>query len=449
MLNLENLKVIEHEELDDSYVIRAQSVSPNRTCSECGSPNTVIIGKVIQPYADTPMHGKTVKLKFERKRLKCKDCNKTCFEYLGWLSSDFRMTQRAENYVMRRCGKVPFLHVASELDVTEGTIRNVFSNYVAIIEDKHDWVAPRVLGIDETHFSKSMHLVMTDIENKTLLDMRRDRSQVATQQAIMRLSGWQNIEVICIDMWRPYLRAAKQLLPDVVVVVDRFHVAKMAGEAMEKARKSLRSELSDKERKKLKNDRKILLKRRDNIKGLNELASFHFWTEEYPALMEVYNAKEAYLGMWDMPTRKEAEDYWENWKALSTPAVRRHFKDAIRAIDNWHEYIFNWWDYRYTNAVTESLNNTIKAVFRNGRGYSFEVLRAKLLYTKGGLAASLQNINHPKRNTLLEFLREEDPEITVNHPLYRKMRLLINDLGEYFNPKPNEEKAKNQSNTQK
>ncbi|EPF9375890.1 transposase [Vibrio parahaemolyticus] len=67
-------------------------------------------------------------------------------------------------------------------------------------------------------------------------------------------------------MWRPYLRAAKQLLPDVVVVVvDRFHVAKMAGEAMEKARKSLRSELSDKERKKLKNDRKILLKRRDRF----------------------------------------------------------------------------------------------------------------------------------------------------------------------------------------
>ncbi|WP_162618095.1 transposase family protein [Shewanella halifaxensis] len=76
MLNLDNLQVIEREELDESYVIHAQSITPNRTCSECGSLNTVIIGKVIQPYADTPMHGKTVKIKYERKRLRCKDCGK-------------------------------------------------------------------------------------------------------------------------------------------------------------------------------------------------------------------------------------------------------------------------------------------------------------------------------------------------------------------------------------
>lgn len=198
MLNLNNLQVIEREELEESYVIHTQSISPDRTCPECGSQNTVVIGKRIQPYADTPMHGKTVKLKFNRKRLRCKDCTKTSFEQLSWLSDDFRMTKRAEEYVMRRCGKVPFIHVASEIDVTEGTIRNVFANYVSAIENKHDWLAPRVLGIDETHFSQKMHLVMTDIEKKTLLDMRKDRSQDATQKAIMRLTGWKNIH----SSWR-------------------------------------------------------------------------------------------------------------------------------------------------------------------------------------------------------------------------------------------------------
>ena len=413
MLNIDSIEVIEREELDESYVVHVQSISPNRICSECGFFNTVIIGKVIQPYADTPMHGKTVKIKFERKRLRCKDCGKTSFESLDWLSNDFRMTKRAEAYVMRRCGKVPFIHVATEMNVTEGTIRNVFSNYVNIIENKHDWLAPRVLGIDETHFSKKMHLVMTDIEKRTLLDMRKDRSQVATQKAIMRLRNWQDIEIVTIDMWRPYLRAVKQLIPTAIVVIDRFHVAKMAGEAMEKARKATRIELTDKERKKLKDDRKILLKRRDNIKGLNELASFDFWTNEYPALMEVYNAKEGFLGMWDMPTRKEAEDYWENWKNVSTSTVRRYFKDAIRAIDNWHEEIFNWWDYPYTNALTESLNNVIKGTFRSGRGYSFEVLRAKLLYTKGGLEASPAELSKLKPEPTEMFLIDE-PEMSLH-----------------------------------
>lgn len=437
MLNIENLKVIERDEYDDHCIFHAQSISPNRTCSECGSINTVIIGKVNQPYNDTRMYGKTIKIQFDRKRLRCKDCNKTCFEQLDWLSNDFRMTKRAEDYIMRMCGKVPFTHVATEMGITEGTIRNVFANYVDVIEGKHDWLAPRVLGIDETHFSKKMHLVMTDIERRTLLDMRKDRSQDATQKAIMRLNGWKDIEIVCIDMWRPYYRAVKQLLPNSVVVIDRFHVAKMAGEAMEKARKAIRAELSDKERKKLKNDRKILLKRRANIKGLNELASFHFWTEEYPTLMEVYNAKEAFLDMWDMPTRKEAEDYWENWKAVSTPSVRKYFKDAIRAVDNWHEPIFNWWDYPYTNAVTESLNNTIKGVFRNGRGYSFEVLRAKLLYNKGGLEVSMKSLNKPTYDPLFELLKKDDPKVTMHGLRHRAFKALFRDMVTLFEKQSN------------
>ncbi|WP_376712586.1 helix-turn-helix domain-containing protein [Photorhabdus aballayi] len=101
---------------------------PNRNCSECGSSNTVIFGKVSQPYSDTPMFGKTVKIKFDRKRLRCKYCNKTSFEQLDWLSSNFLMTKRAEDYVMRMCGKVPFTHVATGMDITEDTVRNIFAN---------------------------------------------------------------------------------------------------------------------------------------------------------------------------------------------------------------------------------------------------------------------------------------------------------------------------------
>lgn len=423
LLNLPNVVVRNLEEDDDSYVIHAESVVAIRDCPACRSADSVVIGKRIQSYVDTQMHAKTVRISFTRKRLKCKACGKTYFEPLEWLHDDFRMPKRTVDYIVKRAAKVPFLSVASELGVDEKTVRNVFSNYVTAIENKHDWQAPRVLGIDETHFSQKMHLVMTDIEKRTLLDMRKDRSQDATQKAIMRLRGWKNIEIVCIDMWRPYHRAVKQLIPSTIVVVDRFHVAKMAGEAMEKARKAVRAELTAKERKKLKNDRKILLKRRDNITGLNELASFEFWTNEYPQLMEVYNAKEGFLGMWDMPTRKEAEEYWENWKSVATPTVRKYFSDAIRAIDNWHEEIFNYWDYRYTNALTESLNNTIKGTFRNGRGYSFEVLRAKLLYTKGGLETTIDSLNQPRPEPN-EMILIDEPEMSFHgfrHDMVRKL----------------------------
>ncbi|AHJ01718.1 Mobile element protein [Vibrio parahaemolyticus UCM-V493] len=422
VLNLRNVSVLQLEEGEDNYLIHAESVVAIRDCPQCRSADSVVIGNRKQKYVDAQMHTKKVRIEFTRKRFKCKPCGKTYFEPLEWLHEDFRMPKRTVEYAVKQAAKVPFLSVARELGVDEKTVRNIFANYVTAIENNHDWQAPRVLGIDETHFSKKMHLVMTDIEKKTLLDMRKDRSQEATQKAIMRLRGWNDIEIVCIDMWRPYLRAVKQLIPNAVVVVDRFHVAKMGNEAMEKARKAVRAKLTVKERKKLKNDRKILLKRRDNIKGLNELASFEFWTNEYPQLMEVYNAKEGFLGMWDMPTRKQAEDYWENWKSVATPTVREFFSDAIRAVDNWHEEIFNWWDYPYTNAVTESLNNTIKGVFRNGRGYSFEVLRAKLLYTKGGLETTIDSLNQPRPEPT-DMIFFDEPEMS-----FHGTRMTVNKL---------------------
>lgn len=43
----------------------------------------------------------------------------------------------------------------------------------------------------------------------------------------------------------------------------------------------------------------------------------------------------------------------------------------------------NYFDQRITNAHTESLNNLTRSVMRQGRGYSFEVIRAKMLFSEG------------------------------------------------------------------
>ncbi|MFA0715736.1 ISL3 family transposase [Vibrio splendidus] len=386
MLNLENVIINEREEHDADYVLHAESQKPARNCPECNSTNAVSIGSREQRIRDTSMHGKRVIILFKRKRLRCKDCSKTFFEPLTFLDEDYRMTKRCVEYIVNRSYSVPFLHVASDIGVDEKTIRNIFATHVQALESKYWYAAPRVLGIDETHLNKVMRLVLTNIEELTLVNLKRDRSKKTVKDAICRLYGWQGIEIVTMDMWRPYRDAVRDLLPDAVIIIDRFHVAKFANEAMDQARKDVRSQLEKRERIKLKNDRKILFKRRDDIKGLNELASFEFWTHEYPDLMAVYNAKEGFLGLWDMPDRESAEEYWQNWLEVTPKPIKRYFSEAIRAIGNWHDEIFNWWNFEYTNAFTESLNNLIKSVHRSGRGYSFDVLRAKMLFTKGALA---------------------------------------------------------------
>jgi hypothetical protein len=57
---------------------------------------------------------------------------------------------------------------------------------------------------------------------------------------------------------------------------------------------------------------------------------------------------------------------------------------------NWHQPIFAYFDHFVSNAYTEALNGLIKTAQRNSRGFSFEVLRAKVLETGG-----LQRVARP------------------------------------------------------
>src|SRR5699024_12387592 len=66
----------------------------------------------------------------------------------------------------------------------------------------------------------------------------------------------------------------------------------------------------------------------------------------------------------------------------------------VRHVDNWQVEIFNYIDKRLTNASTESINSIIRKVERMGRGYSFDALRAKILFNE-----KLHNKRKPRFNS--------------------------------------------------
>jgi transposase len=59
----------------------------------------------------------------------------------------------------------------------------------------------------------------------------------------------------------------------------------------------------------------------------------------------------------------------------------------------WAMPILNYFKHPITNAYPESFNSRIRAMNRLGRGYSFEVLRAKILFSEG---AHKHNLSRPK-----------------------------------------------------
>jgi len=199
----------------------------------------------------------------------------------------------------------------------------------------------------------------------------------------MRLPGRKDIELSCIDMWVPYKEAIPVVLPNAKIVIDRFHVVKMANEAVETVRKAIRETLSESQRRQLMHDRFLLLHRPTDLDVSKQLI-LEAWLENMPVLKAVYQRKEAFYDIYQAKTRKEALELYQAWKRSIPSDLEYAFRPLLTAVENWQNEIFNFFTgARITAGFTENLNGRVKLMQKNGRGYSFETLRMKVLQTMG------------------------------------------------------------------
>lgn len=186
---------------------------------------------------------------------------------------------------------------------------------------------------------------------------------------------------MAIVMWRPYQEAIREALPGVPVVVDKFHALKMANAALDAVRKTVGGTLLPEKRRSLMRHRHVLLKR---FLELNEVQRKRLdeWGKDFPILTKAHHAKERFFDIYEAPSLSEASRRYKEWDDSLSPDIRPLFGSLLTTFQNWEGPILAYFDHRVTNACTESANNLIRAVHRMGRGYSFDVLRARILYVR-------------------------------------------------------------------
>lgn len=382
VLNLPAYKVLGSTESEHDYHIKAETAVPLTVCSNCRSREVVGYGRVEVLVHDLPMHGKRVGIYVDARRFKCKSCGKTFMEHLPEVNANRWMTERLVKWIGQRSMTNTFTGIAEEIGVTEGTIRNVFSDYVNELERTVRFETPKWMGIDEIHIIQKPRAVISNLHNNTAVNLLPNRNKKTIATYLSNLKDRDSVQYVAMDMWRPYREAVNEVIPDAKVVVDKFHVVRMANVAMESVRKSLRADLSPKQRRGLMHDRFVLLRRQDQ---LTDQESFNLdgWTKNYPLLGEAYRLKEEFFNIYQASSKQQAQILYEQWLKSIPAELRGHYEPIVTAWSNWQPFILEYFNHPITNAYTESLNSLIRVLNRLGRGYSFEALRAKILFSKG------------------------------------------------------------------
>ena len=375
-------KIVGFHEEENEYSFQVEYPDPV-ICPNCAVYGEVVrFGKKEMKLRDLPLHGRWVTLWLIRRRFLCRACNGTFSPALPEMAEGHRMTKRLSDYIIKAAVGRTNSDVGREVGVNESIIRALFQSHYEAQKHRYTPSAPRVLGIDELYLQRTYRCVLTNIEEETIIDLLESRTKPQVTAYLSRLKDRKDIEIVCMDMWNPYREVAKALMPDAAIVVDKFHIQRMANEAMEKIRKGIKAGLSQHRRRALKGDRKLMLMREHDLSPMNRMV-VDTWLNQFPELGAAYRLKEEFLNIWNLENESDAKEEYRRWHSSLTPEERPQWAPLTTAMSNWEAEIFAYFGdgKRNTNAFTESMNRQMKDLNRAARSMSFEMFRAKMLFS--------------------------------------------------------------------
>lgn len=375
---LPHLRTLHVQDCVDHYEVEAEGGVFPTACPACGK-SLYRHGSQRQTYIDKPIHGKRVLIELDRKRYRCKSCGKTLFEPLTVMDSKRLKTKRLIQYIEHHCLRKTFSELSREVGVDDKTIRHIFDDYVSNLKETVVFEAPEVLGINELKIIGQYRCILTNVEKLALFDMLPTRNKADLLTHFKTMPSKEKVKVLTMDLWNVYRQVAQDQFPGRLIVANRVHVVRMADNSIELVRKAIRKDLDTKARLKLKDDRFVVLSRKHNLdeKGLEKLAA---WSEQYPALGVAYEVKERFHDIYRHTSKADAMQAAEEWDASIPSNVASAFSEVRGALRSWWTEIFNHYDCPVSNANIESINNLANGMNRMGRGYSFNVIRARLLF---------------------------------------------------------------------
>jgi len=271
------------------------------------------------------------------------------------------------------------------------------------------------LSIDETSLSNGeLYTILTNKAAKgkkgSIVAMIAGTKADAVISIIEKipLKARNQVTEITLDMAANMGLVAKKCFPNATRVTDRFHVQKLALEALQEIRIKYRWQAIDQENEAMEKAKKgnkkfesEALSNGDTLKQLlarsryflyknkskwsqNQIERASILFELYPDIEKAYNLAQELRNIFEKTTDKIIGlSRLAKWHEKVNQSGFKSFNTISRSIMNHYQTILNYFDNRSTNASAESFNAKIKAFrsqFRGVRNVAFFLFRMTNIY---------------------------------------------------------------------
>ncbi len=233
---------------------------------------------------------------------------------------------------------------------------------------------PRRIGVDETSFQKRHEYVtvVSDLDEDVVLhvaDEHQETSLAAFYEAVGP-AGCAALERVCLDLWRPYIAATRAYVPaaDQKIAFDKFHVARLLGEAVDRVRRQEHRALRARGDGRLTGTKYWWVTNPERLDA-ERWRQFRAVRESTLTTARAWAIKELAMTLWDYVRRGWAETAWKAWLARALRCRLAPVRKVAETIRKSLWGILNAIIARATNALGESLTFRIQALKRRACGY--------------------------------------------------------------------------------
>jgi len=359
--------------LEVEVVERANS---RPVCSGCGRHGPGYDRQPRRRFEFVPLWGIKVYLVYAPRRVECPCCG-VRVEQMPWAMGKRPLTKAYGWFLAEWARRLSWKETAEAFRTSwESVFRSV---EMAVEWGRHhqDLSGVKAIGIDEIAWKKG-HKYLTlvyqiDEHRKRLLWIGKERKA----KTLLRFFRWfgaersHELQYICSDMWKPYLKVIAKKASQAVHILDRFHIMAHFSKALDEVRAAEVKELKAKGYEPvLTKSRWLLLKRPEHLTETQE-AKLAELLQYNLRSVRAYLLKEEFQFFWGYVSPYWAGRFLDQWCTKTMRSKIEPMKKVARMLRNHRTLLLNWFRAKgqLSSGVVEGFNTKAKLTARKSFGF--------------------------------------------------------------------------------
>lgn len=392
LLALQSTRVVGVELDEDGIVVDVVPTHRVARCGDCGRRVRGAHDRRERQWRHLDLGGIMTHLRYEIRRVSCPKCG-VRVESVPWAEPGSGFTLAFERHVAYLAKETSRTTVSELMRIAWTTVGRIIHRVVqrqqGDSDDRLDDLTH--IGIDELSYRRHHEYVTVVIDHKRSKVVWVGEGKSAdTLREFFKLLGPERsklLEAVTIDMSGAYIKAVTEASPQALLIFDRFHVQRLAHDALDEVRRAEVRHASAADKPALKKTRWALQKNPWNLDGI-ERAKLTTVQHTNQRLYRAYLLKETLLAVLDRRQINVARTKLREWLAWAQRSKLSPFVKLARTIKKHSEGILAYVQTRLNNGRVEGLNGKIRTITRRAYGFhSATSLIAMIFLCCGGIHA--------------------------------------------------------------